>query len=542
MNKIFLILSFLTSVAYSQKAQDIDALFEEYKDTPGAVVGVFKDGEIVFKKGYGIANMDYGIELSPTSVLDIASNGKQFTAAAITLLEIEGKLNFDDPIRKYLPDFPEYPGNPITINHLIHHTSGIRDYIDLIDFSGQSWDNKFSKEEILETIFRQPRLNFEPGGHYDYCNSGYLLLGRIVEQVSGQSFANFIDQRLFKPLGMSNSLIYDNNNEIIPNRAIGYRKYKNGIEMDHDFNVSLSGDGQLLTNVIDFKKWDDNYTNNKLGDRTFLEKMFRKGVLNNGDTIGYAGGIFREEYQGFETIEHSGSWAGFRSYYAKIPKKNLAVVVFSNFAEMNAIKKGRKILDILLNIPSEENSKDIREPENQSDFNISVKDLKKYAGMYWNDRFLFSQNIYISNDTLRQDKTENTLNPVSTGKFLLNNNKSKVFQFSKNNDSINQIYLKDGDWELEFEAFTPVEMPSDFKKFLGEYYSEALKSSISIKQENIKFILYKNGRNYGEIFPKKENEYYVNFFGTFSFDHHNNLELSTRRLKNVIFNHNQIKS
>jgi CubicO group peptidase (beta-lactamase class C family) len=250
----------------SSRTTEVDKLFSEWDkpDAPGCALAVIQNGEIIYQHGYGMANLEYDIPISTNSVFDIASNSKQFTAMCIVLLSRQNLLTLDDEIQKYIPEIPQQ-NNPITIRHLIYHTSGLRDYLDLMDWSGMIYENNYSGQEIISLIARQQSLNFQPGAEQLYCNSGYFLLSEIINRVSGKSLRVFAQEYIFAPLGMTNTHFHDNFREIVRNRANAYDRQEDG-----GFQIDMSlldncGDGQLYTTVEDLLLWDRNFYHNILG-------------------------------------------------------------------------------------------------------------------------------------------------------------------------------------------------------------------------------------------------------------------------------------
>ncbi len=337
-----------SSFAFGQLETKIDSLFSEYISSPGCAIGVYSKGEILFKKGYGIANLDYDIKITPKTVFDIGSVSKQFTAACITLLENEGKLSLDDDIRKYIPEMPEFEEGKITIRNLLHHTSGLRDYLTLMYLSGISFDDYFTEQMGLNILARQKELNYVPGSEFLYSNSGYLTLAIIIRRVSGESIGTFAQKNIFDPLEMKNTFIYEDKAKVIKNRAIGYSKEDNDYKREHYFDFVVGGDGQVYTTVEDFFKWNENYKLNKLGNDTFLEQMHTKGVLLNGDTLNYALGLSHGVYKNHKTISHGGAWGGFRAYYLQLPENDLAIAIMSNLGNINTRRKAYQIADLIL--------------------------------------------------------------------------------------------------------------------------------------------------------------------------------------------------
>ncbi|MEQ9165011.1 MAG: serine hydrolase domain-containing protein, partial [Fulvivirga sp.] len=285
-----------------------DKQFEPFAETPGAMVAVYKDGEISFSKGYGMANLNYNTPITTKTVFDIGSVSKQFTAACIFLLEQQGKLSIDDPIQKWLPEMPTYNNDIIKIRNLINHNSGLRDYVEIVGYAGKPFNNLFTEEMGLDIMARQQEPNFKPGEKFMYNNGGYLLLAIIVRRASGMSIGEYAQAQIFEPLGMTSTFILENPNRIIKNGATGYNRLKDGkIEELHYKNVAIGGDGQVYTTIEDLLLWDNNFYNPKVGGKTLLNSMHQRGLLNSGDTLTYAGGLFIETYKGHRLVQHTGA-------------------------------------------------------------------------------------------------------------------------------------------------------------------------------------------------------------------------------------------
>ena len=252
-----------------------DKIFEKWDkpDSPGCAIAVIKDGRIVYKRGYGMANLDHDVPITPSTVFNIASVSKQFTAAAIALLAQQGKLLLDDEARKYIPELPDF-GTPITIRHLIHHTSGLRSQTALLDLAG--WRiglDHVTEEDVLGLLFRQRELNFRPGEKYEYSNTNYILLAQIVTRVSGQTFREFTRAHIFEPLGMKNSFFRDDHDEIVKNQAYGYVPTEDDtfqLSMPTSYTVGSTG---LLTTVEDLARWDRNFYDGRVGGSVFIEQL-----------------------------------------------------------------------------------------------------------------------------------------------------------------------------------------------------------------------------------------------------------------------------
>ncbi|MCI0662635.1 MAG: beta-lactamase family protein, partial [Acidobacteria bacterium] len=272
------------ATAQSDIASRVDRIFARWDrpDSPGAALGVIKDGKLIYKKGYGMANLEHDIPISPTTVFNIGSASNQFTAMSVLLLEKQGKLRLDDDIRKYLPEAPAHQST-ITIRQLIHHTSGIRDRNDLLAIAGRDFDEVYREDDIIELLARQKELNFKPGSRHMYTYSGYALLAAIVNRVSGKSLRQFANENIFTPLGMTNTGFQDEDAMIFKNRATEYFMNNEGGFQMRPRNVGAVGDGGLFTTVEDLFLWDQNFYQNKLGGPELISQFLTPAPLNDGE-------------------------------------------------------------------------------------------------------------------------------------------------------------------------------------------------------------------------------------------------------------------
>jgi CubicO group peptidase (beta-lactamase class C family) len=317
------------------------------RDAPGCALGVIQDGMLAYGRGYGLANLDWGIPITTSSAFDIGSVSKQFTAAAVALLDVEGALSIDDDVRTWVPELPEY-NRPITIRHLLNHTSGVRDYLTLMRLQGFEYDNVFDEFDGVELIARQQGLNFEPGSEFLYSNSGYLLLANIVRRVTGQSLRAFLEERFFDPLGMAHTSIWDENTEIVTERATGYSPTAGGWGIDHAWNFQMGGDGQVITSVDDMVRWDAMFYDPIVGGQDLLARLHTQGLLNNGDTIDYAMGLVVDEYRGLPRVQHGGAWAGFRAYLVRFVDHHTSVALLCNRGDVNTSSLTAQVVDAVL--------------------------------------------------------------------------------------------------------------------------------------------------------------------------------------------------
>ena len=328
----------------------VDAMVAEQvaSAAPGCAVGVARGGDVLHARGYGLANLDHEVAITPDTVFDVGSVTKQFTAASIVLLSLDGALGLGDDIRTYLPELPDY-GPTITIDHLLHHTSGVRDYLNLMALAGREFYAPISHLDIVELMARQRALNHPPGERYSYSNTGYMLLATIVERVSGRSFGTFARERIFEPMGMTASFLYEDAEHVVPHRATGYAPGAGGrFRMVHNFSFATAGDGQLYTTVGDLLRWSRAFATDRVAGPDFTALMLTPGTLAEGETLGYGGGLFLGEYRGLTTNGHGGSTWGFRARLVRLPDHELAVAVLCNREDANPGRLANGIVDLYL--------------------------------------------------------------------------------------------------------------------------------------------------------------------------------------------------
>ena len=396
----------------------VDKVFAQWDTTttPGCALAVVRDGRIVYKRGYGMAKLEDGIVMTPDKIFDIGSVSKQFTAACIAMLAREGKISLDDDVRKYFPALPLY-GRPITVRHLIHHTSGLRDYNGLLSLAGfRSASDCPNVDEAMELIFRQKKLNYPTGEEYSYTNSGYFLLGQIVEQVSGRTLNQFARERIFQPLGMMHTLYQEDHRQIIKNRATGYDETETGYRLNMS-NWDETGDGNVYTSVEDLFLWDQAFYNHRLG-ADLMETLHTVGVLNDGTKLDYAFGLVLRDYKGLKNVGHGGSWAGFRAAISRFPEPRFSVICLANLGSIDPTDLCFKVADIYL--------KDVlKEPEIKTEadkpkpFSLSQKELEEKAGNYRDERFGQWIAVTIDKDKLKAavGRREFILTPTSPTGF-----------------------------------------------------------------------------------------------------------------------------
>jgi CubicO group peptidase (beta-lactamase class C family) len=337
-----------TPVAKLDGNRPIDELFRAWDrpDSPGAAVAVVDHGKIVYEKGFGCANLEYGIPIKPDTIFHVASVSKQFTAMAVVLLEQDGKLSIEDDVHKYLPELPDY-GHPITLRNLLQHTSGIRDQWATLGLAGWDLKDVITQNQILRLLFRQKELNFPPGTKWLYSNGGFTLLAEVVKRVSGQPLPQFCAERIFGPIGMSHTHFHLKLEEIVPNRAYSYASSDHGFVFA-PLNYANVGATSLFTTAGDLARWLDNFREPKVGNKAAIARLEEEGVLSSGKKTGYALGLFVGTYRGLRTISHDGGDAGYRATVLWFPDQQLGITIVSNLGNFNPGALARKVSDILL--------------------------------------------------------------------------------------------------------------------------------------------------------------------------------------------------
>jgi CubicO group peptidase (beta-lactamase class C family) len=410
-----------SSAADTSVAARTDRIFAQWdrSDSPGCAVGVFRDGRIAHARGYGMANLELGVALSPQSVLDIGSTSKQITAMAVVLLARQGKLSLDDDVRKHIPELPAYE-RPVTIRHLLTHTSGLRDYLTLWYLAGIDDADFTTEAEALDIIRRQKVLNFLPGEQRLYSNSGFFLASVLVERVSGKSLARFADENIFRPLGMRHTRFNNDHTAVIPGRATGYARRDGG-----GYSISMSdfeqtGDGGVLTSVEDLQRWDENFYTGQVGGRAALDDLHRRAVLNDGRSEPYALGLIVDTHRGLRRVRHGGSWAGYRAELMRFPDQHFSVAVLCNLAGTNPTSLAVRVADEHL-ASSFATVPDIASPGVTAGGPVTLasRDRERYAGLYRSSRTGELRRARIRGDSLQLSDlvTALPLEPIGVDRF-----------------------------------------------------------------------------------------------------------------------------
>jgi len=326
-------------------SQQVDELFAPLTvaTQPGAAVMIIRDGKILHEGHYGLADVDKATSITSKTNFRLASVSKQFAAMAIMILAEDGQLSYDDPIGLHVPALAVYP--EVTIRHLMQHTGGLPDYYDQIDTTGDIPTN----DDAARILGEMASPEFAPGERYEYSNSGYDMLGPIVEAAAGMPFVDFVRERIFAPLNMSNSLVHDHTFPEIPSRAIGYDPAEDGFEPnDFDPLNGIVGSGGIYSNLDDMFRWDQSLYGEQLVSQESLATAFTAGQDNQGESIEYGFGWRIEKTRGHKRVQHSGSWVGFRTHIARIPVLQFSIVILSNRSEFSPSEYIEPITDIYI--------------------------------------------------------------------------------------------------------------------------------------------------------------------------------------------------
>ena len=485
----------------SDTAGNIDKIFSGWNEsTPGGVIQITRDGKTIYQNAFGMADLEHNVKNTTETIFEAGSVSKQFTAAAVLLLVEQGKIKLTDNILVYFPDFPSY-GKDISIEQLLHHTSGLRDWGSIADISGWPRGTRVYKPAHVEQIiWRQKTTNFKPGSAYSYSNSNYSMLVFIVEKVSGRSFQSFTSEFLFKPLGMTNTKWRDNYQQVIPGRAIAYSRYLNTYALQMPFENTF-GHGGLLTTTEDLSRWNNRWKTAVLGEKiNQLQK--EKGVLNNGDSISYARGVRANRYNEFEQISHSGSTAGYRAWLAYYPEQRLSVTYLSNDGSKSPVEAGKKIAEIFLGKEAE------RKKVSLSYIPVQKSWAEPKAGLYREINGFDTQELIWKDSALRIANNKLALNAVTPNSFSIEN---IFFDFPSVQGKPTYVRLTNpvGDTSTYLRVMPFNTDEKTLFSFAGTYLSE--EADVTVK------IIYKAGqlqisRDAGILIPL--NPLYLNCFET----------------------------
>jgi len=409
-------------------AKQVDKVFAKWDraDSPGCALGVYRNGQVVYKHGYGMEDLNEDVHITPSTVFHVASMSKQFTAAAIVLLAEQGKLSLDDEVRKYIPELPDF-GQKITIRNLVHHTSGLRDQWSLLGLAGWRYsEDLITDDDVMSVVTRQKELNFKPGERHVYCNTGYTLMGIIVKRVSGMSLREFTTKSIFEPLGMTHTHFRDDHAEILKHNAVGYEQEPGKLFEISITNFDTVGATSLHTTVEDLQRWDENFYQPRVGGARFVQQMQERGKLNNGEQLDYAFGLVVGKYKGLTMVDHGGADAGYRSDMTRFPEQHFSASVLCNSADTDPSLLAQEVADVVLapEIKAAGTAASAKEAAAKSTTGAAVvltaDQMAEFTGLYWNreeDAFL---KIFVRDGKLQGDAGDDeplVLKPFAESRF-----------------------------------------------------------------------------------------------------------------------------
>jgi CubicO group peptidase (beta-lactamase class C family) len=459
-------------------AAGVDAIFAEWDtpDSPGCDVAVIRKGSVVYRRGYGMADLDHDIAIASAPVFHAASLAKQFTAMAILLLAADNKLSLDDEVRRHVPELPAF-ADPLTIRHLLHHTSGLRDQWVLLTIAG--WrlsDDVVKTGDVLDLVTRMRALNFKPGDQYLYSNTGYTLAALIVERVSGQSLREFTRSKIFRPIGMSRTIFRETHGEIVKGLAYGYRKLlpDGPFEMRMP-NYDLVGPTNLLTTVENLARWERNLLDGTIGGASLLQQLQTRGTLNDGTTIPYGMGFFMQRYRGVPVVEHDGRDAGYRSHFLRFPDQRFAVACLCNVASLDAQAAGllaRRVADIYL---ADQLGPPPAPPSSVPPVSRPEAELAARAGAYWTSRTEEVAHVLVEQASLHLDfrTARCPLIPLAGNRYRCG---PWTVEFTQAADGgPGSMVLRSGTTSIPFDAMPPTATtPTNLAGYEGRYYSSEI--------------------------------------------------------------------
>jgi CubicO group peptidase (beta-lactamase class C family) len=473
-------LAFLVSfpvVAFAQ-TPDIgataDRVFAAWtRETPGCAAGVAQNGKTLLTRGYGMANLETGTPVTAETIFESGSVAKQFTATAILLLMNDGKLRLDDRVQKYLPELPDY-GRPMTIRHLLSHTSGLREWSNLVAMDG--WPRGMrthTQDDVLEVVFSQREVNYPVGDHYSYTNSGFLLLVTIIERVSGMSYTQFTAERIFKPLGMTNTSWRDDFARIVPGRAQAYSRRGNSWVLDMPFD-NVIGAGGMLTTVGDWLKWNDALDQKTLG-AWLVDSLESQATLTSGRKISYAMGVTVGNWRGEREVGHSGSTGGYATYLLRLPARGVSVAVMCNSAASNPTASARQLAESL--VPG------LDAPVAPDTVAVDAAKVTRVAGVYRSTRSY--EPLYVGIAGPGGGRGGANVRSLRDGAMMLGNTRTEFIAGSDGRPTGLRQMPASGD-TVEFRYVGPaVWTPnaSDLAAFTGQYRSDEIRTTWTARIE-----------------------------------------------------------
>lgn len=484
---------FLGIMANAQIAElsvRIDSLMlTQHSDSlPGGAIAVVSSNGVLFKKTYGIMDIDKNQKIDDHTLFDIASVSKQFTAFTILLLEDEGKLELDKDIRTYLPNLPKYE-HTITLRHLLQHTSGIASTDVLRLFGGLSFDELWNQQKEIDLICKYSQLNFKPNTQHVYSNAGYALLAQIVEAVSGIDFNTYLHNKVFFPLGMESTLVYSDPSIKLTNNSIGYKIVEETpVKVSSTLDYSYGG-SNIYSNLNDMIRWGQNFLAPKIGDTNMINRIITPyNTLENGDSIYYTYGFNIRKYKGVKLVEHSGGVPGYRNQFMIFPNEDLIIILMFNNESINTRRLANSIADIMLA------NKIIEEqPKPRVEVEVNLLKANKFAGIYQMEDGM-ELSFIVEKDTfwlVLPDESKFQLFAEDDYNFFLKAFNAQCTFAKAVNGEVNELKWHQGGRSYvakRVEEKIPLTL-EEIESFAGKYYQKELKVEYPIMFEDGKLIM-----------------------------------------------------
>ncbi len=462
----------------------VDKVFAQFNSTssPGCAVGASIDGDVTLKAAYGMADLEHDVHITPETVFEPGSVTKQFTATAVLLLAQQGKLSLDDAARKYIPELPDY-GTPITIRHMLNHTSGLRDWGNVEAIAGWPRTTRaYTHAHVLEIVSRQRALNYPPGADYSYTNTGYNLAAILVGRVSGKSLPEFTRENIFAPLGMNSTQWRDDFHRIVHNRAVAYAQDSSGSIRTLMPFEDVYGNGGLLTTVGDLLRWNQNFVDKKVGGAALTDAQLQQAKLTSGRTNTYATGLMILHWRGLPEVSHSGSTAGYNAWLGRYPEQGLSVAVLCNVTT-NATQLGHRVADAYL-------EKVIRPQTAELPSALDAATLLARTGLYRSLRDHETVSVGLENGQLSIDNRR-VLKPISANQFGIGDTESRAeFETDAAGKIVRLRIASEIDPSNVYEKVEPAH-PSraDLQALTGEYTNDEAEVNFKVELDRDRLVL-----------------------------------------------------
>jgi CubicO group peptidase (beta-lactamase class C family) len=548
--------------AGSQPESQLAAVLGAWSDAnaPGIAVGILKDGEVVLAEGFGSANLEHQVAISADTVFDIASVSKQFAGMSIAMLALDGKLSLDADIRDYLPEVPDF-GSTITVRHLLHHASGVRDWVSLMVMSGQTMEDVISFYQIMSMVRNQTHLNFEPGDEASYSNTGYNLLARIVEVVSGESFPDWTARNLFQPLGMNDTYFPSHHDLVRNNRADSYHKVSDGRYRRVGNQLTALGSSSLHTTVNDLLKWVRNFETGQVGGAEAYELITTSAPLNNGEPGVYGFGLALTTWRELELVSHGGSWAGFRTWLGYFPEERLGVVVLGNYTGFDSggtgfsiaeALTGRKEAEAESQQPAEEPAESTESAENSGhesegvfDGSVNPDALDEYTGHFHLADIGFVLSLEREEGGLFYTFLDRKLLTMVANDTFVSDDATKI-RFSRDDSgAVSGMSVQMFGGEFAGALLEPQVDAGKMAEIAGSYYSPELDTTYSLTERNGELFATHHRNEDVQLFPKEDDTYVTSawFMSEIRFDRDEagqitGLRASSPRSRNIVLHRN----